>query len=106
MKQQSATATVPEDPCAAAIFHAVFRLISVADLYGPERAIEWAQSLLDDEALLEAFARGSAAADSPQPAAGTTQRSGRSGRFSPRRTDMNATPPISSGSPNRKVRDA
>ena len=56
MKQQSATATVPEDPCAAAIFHAVFRLTSVVDLYGPERAIEWAQSLLDDPELLEAFA--------------------------------------------------
>ena len=42
--------------CGAGTFHAVFRLIAIADLYGPERAIEWAQSLVDDPELLSAFA--------------------------------------------------
>ena len=40
----------------AGIFHAVFRLLAIADLYGPERAIEWAQTLLEDPELLDAFA--------------------------------------------------
>jgi hypothetical protein len=44
--------------CGAGIFHAVFRLIAIADLYGPARAMEWAQSLLDDPELLSAFAHG------------------------------------------------
>lgn len=38
-------------------FHAIFRLIAIADLYGPARAIEWAQSLIDDPDLLSAFSR-------------------------------------------------
>jgi hypothetical protein len=42
--------------CGAGVFHAVFRLIAISDLYGPERAIEWAQSLVDDPELLSAFA--------------------------------------------------
>lgn len=42
--------------CGAGIFHAMFRLIAVSDLYGPARAIEWAQSLVDDPQLLSAFA--------------------------------------------------
>jgi hypothetical protein len=41
------------------IFRAVFRLIAISDLYGPERAVEWAQSLLDDPELLSAFAHAS-----------------------------------------------
>jgi hypothetical protein len=40
----------------AGTFHAVFRMLAIADLYGPERAIEWAQTLLDDPELLAAFA--------------------------------------------------
>lgn len=45
------------DACSAGIFHAIFRLIAISDLYGPARAIEWAQSLIDDPELLAAFAR-------------------------------------------------
>ena len=40
----------------AGIFHAIFRLLAIADLYGPERAMKWAQALVDDPALLSAFA--------------------------------------------------
>ena len=43
--------------CSAGMFHAIFRLIAISDLYGAERAIEWAQSLIDDPELLSAFAR-------------------------------------------------
>ena len=42
--------------CAAGIFHAIFRLIAISDLYGPGKSIEWAQSLIDDPELLSAFA--------------------------------------------------
>jgi hypothetical protein len=45
-----------EDPRGSGVFRAVFRLIAISDLYGPERAIEWAPSLLDDPDLLSAFA--------------------------------------------------
>ena len=51
--------------CAAGIFHAMFRLIAVSDLYGPERAVEWAQSLVDDPDLLSAFAHAPASAAAP-----------------------------------------
>ena len=44
--------------CGAGIFHAIFRVTAIADLYGPERAVEWAETLLDDPHLLAAFARG------------------------------------------------
>jgi hypothetical protein len=44
--------------CGAGIFHAIFRLIAISDLYGSEKAIEWAQSLIDDPELLAAFAHG------------------------------------------------
>ena len=40
----------------------------------------------------------------PQVAAGTTHSSGRSGSFSPRRSEMNATAPTSSGSQKRITR--
>lgn len=56
MEQLSSTATIPDDPGSEAIFRAVFRLTAIADLYGPDRAVEWAQTLLDDPDLLRAFA--------------------------------------------------
>ena len=56
VSQQQSTAEVRRDACADAIFRTVFRVTSIADLYGPDRAIEWAQSLLDDPELLSAFA--------------------------------------------------
>ena len=40
----------------AGIFHATFRILAIADLYGPKRAIEWARTLLDDPELFTAFA--------------------------------------------------
>ncbi|HKO28158.1 MAG TPA: hypothetical protein VJU80_11920, partial [Solirubrobacteraceae bacterium] len=42
-----------------AIFLTIFRLTSISDLYGPRKAVEWAESLLDDPQLLKAFARAS-----------------------------------------------
>jgi hypothetical protein len=41
--------------CGGGIYHSMFRMIAIADLYGPERAIQWAQTLLDDPELLSAF---------------------------------------------------
>ena len=35
---------------------ALFKVVAVADLNGPEAAVEWAQSVLDDDDLLAAFA--------------------------------------------------
>jgi hypothetical protein len=45
-----------QDPLAAGIYYALFKVVSVSDLAGPEKAIEWAQSALDDEVLLRSFA--------------------------------------------------
>jgi hypothetical protein len=41
-----------------AVYYALFRVVAVADLAGPMAAAEWAQSLMDDPQLLEAFAAG------------------------------------------------
>ena len=38
------------------VYYALFKVVSTRDLVGEERAIEWAQSLLDDPELLDAFA--------------------------------------------------
>ncbi len=58
MEQRMSVGTrAPEDAGAEAIYRAAFRMTAVADLYGPDRAVEWAQSLLDDPDLLRAFAR-------------------------------------------------
>ena len=66
MNQRQSTRSVPQDPRAAGIFRAVFRLTAVSDLYGPDRAIEWAQSLLDDPELLRAFAHSKTPSSPPQ----------------------------------------
>ena len=60
MNDQAHTDQQWQHACSAGIFHAIFRLIAIADLYGPERAIEWAQSLVDDQELLSAFAHAPA----------------------------------------------
>jgi len=56
MKEMRSGAEVVEDACARGIYNVIFRLISISDLYGSGRAVEWAQSLLDDPELLAAFA--------------------------------------------------
>ena len=47
-----------QDAWGAGTFHAVFRLLAIADLYGPARAMEWAQSLVDDPELVSAYVNG------------------------------------------------
>ena len=39
-----------------AVFSALFKVASTAELCGSEQAVAWAQSVLDDPQLLEAFA--------------------------------------------------
>jgi hypothetical protein len=63
MRQKRFAGATPQEPCADAIYHAAFKMTAIADLYGPERAVEWAQSLLDDPELLQAFARVDRARD-------------------------------------------
>lgn len=60
MYEQEHTDEHWQGACGAGIFHAIFRLTAIADLYGSERAIEWAQSLVDDPELLSAFAHAPA----------------------------------------------
>ena len=36
-----------------AVYFALFRVVEIAELHGPETAIEWAQSALGDEQLRE-----------------------------------------------------
>ena len=58
MNDRRHTDKLGQGACGVGIFHAIFRLIAISDLYGPERALEWAQTLLDDPHLLLAFAHG------------------------------------------------
>ena len=44
------------DSVSAGVHAALFKVVSTADLKDPESAVEWAQSVLDDEQLLAAFA--------------------------------------------------
>jgi len=53
--------TIPDARSAAvdeSLYLAIFRVTAIADLAGPVRAVEWAQSLLDDEQLRAAFISG------------------------------------------------
>jgi hypothetical protein len=34
-----------------AVYYALFRLVEIAELHGPETAVDWAQSALDEEQL-------------------------------------------------------
>ena len=40
------------------VYLALFKVTAIADLDSPERALEWAHSLLDDEQLRAAFVAG------------------------------------------------
>jgi len=40
------------------LYLALFKVTAIADLESPERAVEWAQSLLEDEQLRAAFVAG------------------------------------------------
>lgn len=48
----------PDDPVVEAIFLALFKLTTVADLEGDERAVKWAREALDNRALLNSLADG------------------------------------------------
>lgn len=65
MNEQAHTDEHWHGACGAGIFHAMFRLVAVSDLYGPARAVEWAQSLVDDPDLLSAFAHTSGRPTAP-----------------------------------------
>lgn len=41
-----------QDSCDDGTPHAIFRLLAIADMYGPASAMELAQSLIDDPELL------------------------------------------------------
>ena len=46
----------PDDEAAAATYFALFKVISVADLAGAEKAVQWARDALESDAFLAAFA--------------------------------------------------
>jgi hypothetical protein len=50
------------DPSGQAIgeslYYALFRVAAIADLEGPAKAVAWAESILDDDQLREAFVAG------------------------------------------------
>jgi hypothetical protein len=57
MNESASTTSLAEAASDTGIFRAMFRLTAIADLYGPDCAVEWAQSLLDDPKLRMAFVR-------------------------------------------------
>jgi hypothetical protein len=46
------------DPAVQAVYYALFRVIEIAELSGRAKALQWAESLIDDPELRRAFARG------------------------------------------------
>ncbi len=44
------------DEIAQGAYYALFKVVSVSDFAGSEKAIEWARSAIDDEQLLRSFA--------------------------------------------------
>jgi hypothetical protein len=46
------------DPVERAIYFTLFKITSTAELAGAERAVDWAESVLEDEDLLRSFAAG------------------------------------------------
>jgi len=44
------------DQVSQIIFYALFRIVEIDELSGPEAAIAWARSVLDDPQLRDAFA--------------------------------------------------
>jgi len=41
-----------------AVFYALFRVVEIEELSGPEKAVEWARGMVDDPLLRRAFADG------------------------------------------------
>ena len=55
------------DDIAQGAYFALFKVASIADLYGDERAVEWARSATDDEQLLRSFAEATAERSAGEP---------------------------------------
>lgn len=47
-----------QDVASEAVFYALFRVVEVEELSGPERAVDWARGLVEDGTLRRAFADG------------------------------------------------
>jgi hypothetical protein len=105
--------TTPIDPSGRAIgealYYVLFRVAAIADLEGPVKAVEWAQSVLDDDRLRAALVAGIVSNESrrrgekptgadaglsptagPRPRAGGPLRSSHAGH--PRQTSPGKTP--------------
>ena len=41
-----------------AVFYALFRVVEIEELSGPEKAVEWARGMVDDPVLRRAFGDG------------------------------------------------
>ena len=41
----------PDELASDAVYYALFRVVEIAELHGPDTAIEWAQSALSDTQL-------------------------------------------------------
>ena len=49
------------------VYLALFRVVAIANLESPERAVEWAQSMLEDDQLREAFVARASDELAPRP---------------------------------------
>ena len=72
MNATNARSEIVQGACARTIYNVMFRLTSISDLYGPDKAVEWAQSVLEDPQLRAGFARSREAAATPQPPSAAT----------------------------------
>lgn len=53
------------DPVTQAVYVALFKVVSAAELSGPERAVDWARETLENEQLLQSIAAGTRTAVEP-----------------------------------------
>jgi hypothetical protein len=62
----------PRDEIGQGAYYALFKVVSIADLYGDDRAVEWARSAVDDDHLLRSFAEMTAERlEAPEDSPGT-----------------------------------
>jgi hypothetical protein len=58
-----------DDLACDAVYYALFRVVEIAELHGPEKAVEWAQGALDESQLRDGLVnRVREARDSRSPA--------------------------------------
>ncbi|MDQ3720660.1 MAG: hypothetical protein M3350_07780 [Actinomycetota bacterium] len=57
----------PDDPVADAVYYTLFKVASIADLSGDEKAVEWTRRALESPDLVKGLADGTRRATDDRP---------------------------------------